>query len=113
MSLSWLENLILLNNGDPTYFSNSTGLPNFLDLALADPEMNKNISSCTVNGDIGSDHLPVVITLKSNVVNKILMAVNVKLWAQQVDGDFKNFEVTGKIENDVERLNKIFMDAKN
>lgn len=106
------ENYILLNDGQPTYFSNATGLPNLLDLVLVDPEMSLEIISCITSGDVGSDHLPVVTTLKARVDMKARVGVSLKRWAKLVDEEMESFSVTGHIENDINRINSVFADAK-
>ena len=87
--------------------SNATGLPNLLDLVLADSEMNQNVS-CITRGNVGSDHYPVVTTLKSKVEKKARVGVSMKQWAKQADERLANFTVTDDIENGIDRMNNIF-----
>ena len=53
------ENLTLLNNSDsPTYHHQPEMLPNILDLAIVSGNLGP-ISSCKVDEDCGSFHLPI------------------------------------------------------
>ena len=70
------------------------------------------MKSHVTTGDIGSDHVPVVTTLKSKVDGKTRTGISIKLWAGLVDGGLENFTLTNNVENDIDRLNEIFMDAK-
>ena len=70
--------------------------------------MNKDISTCTTKGDIGSDHVPVVTTLRSKVDLKTRTGFSVKVWASQVDNRLKDFMLTDDVEDDIIRLNEVF-----
>ena len=64
-----IKNLIVFPPQSPTYFSNATGLENVLDLVIADPAGSRLVESCYVEGDLGSDHLPVVVCSNNKVGN--------------------------------------------
>ena len=107
------ENYLLLNDGQPTYYSNATGLSNLLDFVLVDSEMAKEITSCVTKGDVGSDHIPVVTTLKAKVSMKAKNGIGMKRWAKLVDEELAYFTATNDVENDINTMNKIFEDTKN
>ena len=57
------ENLTFFNDRSPTYFDSSSGEENVLDIIIGEPETSRYIDSCYVEGNVGSDHLPVITRL--------------------------------------------------
>ena len=107
------ENLIVINNDkEPTYYSNATGLENILDLVIVDSEMNKLIADCSVRGDIGSDHLPVVTTLNQKIRYKLRELVNMKQWAITIDKKISCYTATENIDENIETISRLFQEAK-
>ena len=102
------ENLIFFNDGTPTYCSNSTGLMNVLDLVIGEPHTSPFIESCTVRGNIGSDHFPVITTLKFRVSPVLRHKVNLKLWVSNVDKELEHVSLTHDLDSNVKVLNEIF-----
>jgi hypothetical protein len=60
------EDLIILNDDSPTYYSASTGRENILDLALCEPASADSVSTAWVGEDIGSDHLPLMVSFRTS-----------------------------------------------
>ena len=106
------ENLTYFNTQSPTYYSNATGLPNVLDLVIADRAGSRLVESCYVEGDIGSDHLPVVTTLLStgNVMTK--NRTDISQWASLVDKCLETYEAPENIEEKILKLNVIVKEAR-
>ena len=106
------ENFILLNDGQPTYYSSATGQPNLLDLVLSDLEMSKLVESCVTQGDIGSDHVPTVTTFKSIVEKRTRSVINIPLWASKVDEQLKSVTITDDISASINSVNDIFRECQ-
>ena len=106
------ENLVFLNDGSPTYYSNATGLSNVLDLVIGDPETSNLVESCTVYGDVGSDHLPVITCLKIKCEVRRKVKVDLKCMAQIVDEKLKDFKVDSDINSSIEIISEIVKDAR-
>ena len=107
------EGLSIINNTkEPTYYSNATGLENILDLVIADNEMNRLISCCTVSGDIGSDHYPVVTTLNLRIENKFRQKVNMKQWSLNAEARLNRYVATKDIDKNIHAISQIFKETK-
>ena len=105
------EDLVFFNDGKSTYCSSSSGLSNVLDLVIGEPITSPLIESCTVVGDIGSDHYPVVTTFAFRASKTTKSKVNMKLWASYVDKDMEWLRLTGNIDEDIEKVSCIFRGA--
>ena len=91
--------LTVLNDDTPTHirsYRNTISDGEILDLALATRQMGPKIASCTVTGDVGSDHLPVHIELGSKEVEKAIQRSSHKLdkanW-QKFRAELKSIEL--------------------
>ena len=105
------ENLVFFNDGKSTYCSSSSGDSNVLDFVIGEPSTTPLIESCTVSGDIGSDHFPVVTTFKHKTNARSYRKVNQSLWAAYIDKDMENLSLTGKVDEDIENVSNIFQNA--
>ena len=105
------ENLVFFNDGTSTYCSNSSGLSNVLDLVIGEPHTSPLIESCTVRGDIGSDHFPVITTFKCKMNPASQRKVNLRLWVSNVDRELEHMTFTSDLENNVNEINRIFKDS--
>lgn len=67
--LDYLEtyNLFLYNSDEPTFYHRATGKPNILDVAISTTNLSENYSFA-VGEDVGSDHLPIVLKLKTKIL---------------------------------------------
>lgn len=108
------EDMIFFNNGEPTYISNATGLPNVLDLAIGDCSISPFVRSCYVSGDIGSDHYPLITTLDWNCQthSKPVEKTCLQLWAQNIENLLSHYSASSNIDENIINLNKIFQLAK-
>ena len=106
------ENLIFFNADSPTYFSNSTGLSNVLDMVIGEPATSKFIASCYVNGDVGSDHLPVFTHLNFGCETRKCQKLDLNIMAQTVDKELENFQIKSSIDQTISDLTKVVQDAK-
>ena len=62
--------LLITNDSTVTYRPGTSSGGDLLDLALVSRQMASRIQSCDVGDDIGSDHLPVHLTLPSPQIQK-------------------------------------------
>ena len=106
------ENLIFFNNEAPTYFSNATGLANVLDLIIGERGTSPYVKSCVVEGDIGSDHLPVTSCLKFKPDTNKKQKVNMLLWAKSIDASLESLVVNDDINTTLTALMQIVADTK-
>ena len=106
------ENLVYFNDGAATYFSNSTGLPNVLDLVIADASMSRWVESCKAEGQIGSDHVPVKTTLSFDIDHESRERVNLSAWAEQVDLELSHFELSNDINDNIDAINSVFLQMR-
>ena len=106
------ENLVFFNDDSPTFVSNSTGQSNVLDLVIGEPETDKYIESCSVKGDIGSDHLPVFTCLKFDCEVTRSQGLDLNMMTQAVDEALENFNIKSSIDETLSDLTKIFQHAK-
>ena len=106
------QNLLFFPTNSPTYFSNSTGLENILDLVIADHLGSRYLKSCYVKGDVGSDHLPVVAELcfQKEIVKRT--KTHFSQWAKTVDAKLADFVAPENIEDYIECLNRVFKESK-
>ena len=107
------ENLIVFPTPSPTYFSNASGLENVLDLVIADQSGSRLVESCFVEGDLGSDHLPVVARLnfgKQRLPTREL--IDLVSWAEEVDRRMEIFIAPDNIPDHIDSINTIFMESK-
>ena len=105
------ENFVYFNDGEPTYYSSASGLPNVLDLVIGKPTAAPLIESCIVRGNVGSDHLPLITTLTFKVRRQTRSKVNRKQWASNVDKEMKNLELSDNIDENISKVNGIFREA--
>ena len=107
------ENLIYFDARSPTYVSNSTGQTNVLDFVIADAAGSRLMESCYVEGDVGSDHLPVVTKLSNNEQVNPLMKTNLTMWAQTADKLLsEKFFESDSVDENIDSINQIFLEAK-
>ena len=106
------EDLIHLDLNSPTYYSNSSGEANTLDLVIADAVGSRLVESCYVDGDIGSDHLPVVTTLSFKSKPMWKVKTNMTNWAKEADKMLENFVMSDDIDKNIVAINRIFAEAK-
>ena len=76
------ENLVILNNGDPTFYHSATGDHNLLDLFLCEASSVSATTNCYIESDIGTDHMPVCLELEILVFNQSTMERGTKKPAQ-------------------------------
>ena len=105
------ENLVFFNDGKSTYCSSSSGQSNVLDFVFGEPRTTPLIESCTVSGDIGSDHFPVVTSFKQKTMAKSFCKLNQSLWAAYIDKDMEKLLLTGRVDEDIENVSNIFQNA--
>ena len=106
------ENLIFHNPHSPTYISNATGLVNVLDLVISDVAGSRLVNACFVEGDIGSDHLPVITRLSFQSQPVQRTKTNFILWAKAVDEKLRGFVASDDIDKNIMDINQRFMEAK-
>ena len=106
------ENMIYFNVQSPTYFSNSTGEQNTLDMVIADPIGSRFVEACYVDDDIGSDHLPVVTCLSCQTETSTSHKVSITKWAKSVDEALVQFTISDDIEESINEINQIFDEAR-
>ena len=106
------EELIYFHADSPTYYSNATGLSNTLDLVISDPEGSRLVQSCHVRGDVGSDHLPVITTLSFHKTTKEKQKTNINIWAQTIDRMLEHYTFSDDIDENIENLSRLLMEAK-
>ena len=106
------EDLLFFPTQSPTYFSNATGLENVLDLVIADQEGSRYLDSCYVQGDVGSDHLPVIAKLCFGKQQVTRVKVDFSQWAKTVDTKLENFTAPEGIDDFIESLNEIFKESR-
>ena len=104
------NNLIVFNSQSPTYFCNSSGEPNLLDLVLGNDLMSPYILSCDVEGDVGSDHFPVKTLLDFNTSNaNIRQKLNFGQWVRRIDETLPNLKVDSlHIDDQIEAVERVF-----
>ena len=105
------EDLVFLNDGSPTYFSNSTGLDNVLDLSISNSLLSPFVEACYVDGDIGSDHLLLITILSFKITPRKKKKVNMKLWAKTVDDAIEQYTASEDIDGNIEFINRIFKES--
>ena len=105
------EELTFLNNGSPTYFSNSTGLENILDLSIGNSLLSPYVETCYVHGDVGSDHYPLITVLSFKTIPVLKKKVDMKLWAKTVDDRLENYVASEDIDRNIDQINRIFKDS--
>ena len=107
------ENLIFHSTQTPTYISNSTGLPNVLDMVITNQAGSELIENCYVEGDIGSDHFPVVATLsikggKQSATNR----TNLSRLAKLIDSRLLQFSAPDGVDECISQIAEIVSDCK-
>ena len=109
------ENLVFFNNGEQTYLSNSTGMPNVLDLVLGEPVISPFVHSCYVSGDLGSDHYPLITALNWGIQNhpNSHEKINIQKWADKIDRILTPFQSTANIDENIQRFVTAVSKAKN
>ena len=63
------ENMLVLNSDEATYYQSSTGQENILDLVICELESASLMNSCYVEEDIGTDHMPVCLSITPEVID--------------------------------------------
>ncbi len=58
--------MMLLNDGTPTYFSARSGLQSAIDLSICSTSLVCNIQWCSIDCLYDSDHYPIIMTLVTN-----------------------------------------------
>ena len=106
------ENLIFFNDGSPTYISSSTGISNVLDMVIGDADTCNIVESCSVYGDVGSDHLPVITRLKIKCEVTEKVKVDLKLMAKTVDEKLKHCKLDVDINSSIKKISQIVQEAK-
>ena len=107
------ENLIFRTTQTPTYISNSTGLSNVLDMVITDEAGSELIENCYVEGDIGSDHFPVVATLSiKGGKQDALKRTNLTLLAKIIDKRLERFSAPEDIDESISQITKIVSECK-
>ena len=61
------ENLILMNDGEPTHFHIQTGTFSIIDLAIFSPDCFMDFSLEVIDDLCGSDHFPILISVGASV----------------------------------------------
>ena len=107
------ENLIFFSPQAPTYISNSTGLTNILDIVIADQAGSILVENCFTQGDIGSDHLPVITVLgiKAGRMTKVTR-INTTLFAAMVDKRLEEYVMPDNIDESISQLTQIISECK-
>ena len=104
------NNLILLNSQTPTYWCSSTGEPNLIDLVFGNNLLCPFFLSCEVDGDVGSDHLPVKTLLDFNVASADEKTrLNFGEWVKKIDEALPILRLDNHtIEGQVEMVEQVF-----
>ncbi len=87
------ENLLILLNDQqqPTRYCPHSGRGEVLDLALATPTLLHKVEKCWIGEDIGSDHVPIMLSLKSGQTDNrpepklALYRANWQLYREELD----------------------------
>ena len=108
------ENLIYFDIQSPTYYSNSTGEANTLDMVIGEPASNHLVESCFVDGDIGSDHLPIVTVLTNSIRTEAVARekTNMTRWVKVVDKLLSGYKISDSIEESIHDINEVITEAK-
>ena len=107
------ENLIYFDPRSPTYISNSTGQTNALDFVIGDAAGSRLVESCCVDGDIGSDHLPVTTNLSFKIQINPTTRTNLTTWAQTADKLLlEQYSESDCVNENISNINLIFNKAK-
>lgn len=88
------SNLVLLNDGNPTYFRYNNSSSAALDLSIISQDYAQNVQWQVLADNIGSDHLPILCTLGQNDQRsqiKVISRINLQQLADEVPQiDFSN-----------------------
>ena len=63
-------NLLVMNDDSPTFYKNTIAAGDILDLAIVSRSMATRVATCEIGLDVGSDHLPVHLTINSSKNNQ-------------------------------------------
>ena len=61
-------NLLVMNDASPTFYKNTTAPGDILDLAIMSRSMATRVATCEIGLGVGSDHLPVHLTINSSKI---------------------------------------------
>ena len=64
-------NLIYLNTDEHTHLDRCTGNTDILDMAFISPNLSKSDVQFLIGDDLGSDHLPIEITIDAQPLRNI------------------------------------------
>jgi hypothetical protein len=99
LNLVNMNNLILLNNEDPTFYHATTGNHNILDLSFCEPHSMSLINTCYVGDDIATDHLPVITSIslptrlpKNKHENRTRKVLDHHAFLKAIESKFNNFD---------------------
>ena len=106
------EELIYLDAQSPTYLSNATGLHNVLDLIIVDAPTCQLVESCYVEGDVGSDHLPIITTLSLKMNTQTIQKTDIASWVQAVDLALNDYIATDDINRNISTITQIIQQTK-
>ena len=81
-------------------------------MIIGDPDTSRYIDSCYVDGNVGSDHLPVITCLCFKVEKIQEEKVNLIQWAKNLDEMLIGYKVDSNIDKCINSLNAIVHDAK-
>ena len=119
------HNLRLLSSGQHTFTSRSSGAKEALDLYIASEDVAKLVSAVEVLPDVGSDHLPVMLTIRTSAslnvsfpeVRLDLIKANWDRIGQQLHTDCADlalrFTGTKDIDEGAAKLGSILLEAQN
>ena len=83
-----------------------------LDIIIGEPETSRYIDSCYVEGNVGSDHLPVITRLCFTAEKIQKEKVNLIQWAKNLDEKLLDYKVNSDIDKCIDSLNAIVHEAK-
>ena len=100
-----IENhLSILNNGDPTRVNRQTGNGSTPDVTLCGSDWSGKISWCIGEPIGSSDHLPIVMTISSNVQHQSVFGKRAKWKSNGVDWEAFRSHIEEKIEGETQGL---------
>ena len=109
------NNLIHFQTQLPTYICSSSGEPNTLDLVLGNSLIAPYFLSCHVEGDLGSDHLPVRTLLDLDLKKSSTKTrLNFANWVKMIDEQLPKLNLDNEsIDRQIEMVEKIFQSSRN
>ena len=84
--------LLVMNDDSSTFYKNTTAPGDILDLAIVSRSMATRVATCEIGLDVGSDHLPVHLTINSSKIIRQNKKKNSDT-KKQISPDLKNISL--------------------